>query len=735
MSANGAERGVEIFRDDFGVPHIFAASLDDAYFGLGYGAAQDRPRTLPLHQLMVQGRLAEHLGNRSLPDPELPFLDGLCRTEFFEGYGDRSFPLDDLLGVDRWMRLFDYWNRAVRSIDGLGARSRALIGSYCAGVGHYYSTHSVDRPLAIVRYAPATELAWWSFYEHYISVAYFNSNAFALAPHRTEDGGVWVGGDPHFWFLDGHRDAHIVCPELDLAGVWDGHVNLGFWGGTTRHLATALTASGAEGKTVYRERVNPANREQYWEARQGGWREFDVVHHDIKVSDGDDVELSVRSTPRGPVVAEALEAGLPVAYTVRSVFVEDLAGALTQNLDQWTAESVPEMLEYLRDAPYVRGHRLIGDAAGSIGYACNTPVYVREESIDWTRPVDATLANAEWTDQRWTLGHGVHSLPIAHDPPSGYIRSANDAPWTSIVPNPIDTAYPYYVVPEGWRALDGRGARQRGLLDGDRKLSAADIRGLMFDDFIPRAFYGLRALWRANPSLVRDLASLSDGARRVHELLESWDGHAGVDSLAMACALHVHRALPGGIPDVAVTMSDSPSAHPEMGVPNVPREAGLAYLRVLEEVASRMIRLYGRAEIPWGEMHRLVRGSTELGVGGGCSELRALFGVWTGFWVGDDVIDEDGRERCLHGSRAMRLTRLGPDGVHLETIMACGQASVPDDPGSPHVLDQSELFVRNEMKVVPLERGDVESRARPSDHEQCNHEWFERITVPNPVSA
>jgi acyl-homoserine lactone acylase PvdQ len=726
-----SERSVEVFRDEFGVPHVFAAGLNDAYFGLGYCAAQDRPRTLPLHQLMVQGRLAEHLGNRRLPDAELPFLDALCRTTFFEGYGEEAFPLDDLLGVDRWMRLFDYWGRAVRSLDRLPARSEAIIDSYCAGVNHYYATHSVDLPLAIVTHEPATELAWWSFYEHYISVAYFNSNAFALAPHRTEDGGVWVGGDPHFWFLDGHRDAHIVCPELDLAGVWDGHVNLGFWGGTTPHLTTALTASGAEGKSVYRERVNPVNREEYWNAHGNCWRAFAVVEHEIKVKDGADVAFTVRSTSRGPVVAERLEAGAPVAYTVRSVFVEDLAGAIDQNLSQWTTSSAAEMLEFLKGAPYVRGHRLIGDASGSIGYACNAPVAVRDESIDWTRPVDATLPNAEWSEERWTLGSGTHSLPLALDPPSGYIRSANDAPWTAIVPNPIEPSYPSYVVPDGWRRLDARGARQRQLLDGDHVLSRDDIRGLMFDDYIPRAHYGLRALWRAHPDLAADVSSLSDGARRIHEVLEAWDGHARVDSVAMACALHVHRALPDGIPDVAVTLSDSPSERPEMSEPEVPRAAAVAYLRVLEPVADEMLRLYGRVDIPWGEMHRLVRGPVELAVGGGCSELRALFGVWTGWWVGDDVIDEDGRERCLHGSRAMRLTRLAPDGVHLETIMACGQASPPDDPDSPHVLDQSELFARMEMKVVPFARAEIEARARASDHERCNHEWFERITRPS----
>ena len=38
----GLSDPVEIWRDRYGVPHIFANSLEDAWFALGYAHAQDR---------------------------------------------------------------------------------------------------------------------------------------------------------------------------------------------------------------------------------------------------------------------------------------------------------------------------------------------------------------------------------------------------------------------------------------------------------------------------------------------------------------------------------------------------------------------------------------------------------------------------------------------------------------------------------------------------------------------
>ena len=58
----GLQRPVEILRDRWGVPHIYAANQDDLFFAQGYMAARDRLFQLDLWRRQATGKLAEVLG-------------------------------------------------------------------------------------------------------------------------------------------------------------------------------------------------------------------------------------------------------------------------------------------------------------------------------------------------------------------------------------------------------------------------------------------------------------------------------------------------------------------------------------------------------------------------------------------------------------------------------------------------------------------------------------------------
>ena len=55
-------RVVEILRDRFGVPHIYADSIHDLFFGYGYAVAEDRLFQLEMAKRSVNGTVAEVLG-------------------------------------------------------------------------------------------------------------------------------------------------------------------------------------------------------------------------------------------------------------------------------------------------------------------------------------------------------------------------------------------------------------------------------------------------------------------------------------------------------------------------------------------------------------------------------------------------------------------------------------------------------------------------------------------------
>ena len=62
IAVEGVLRPVEIVRDKFGIPHIYADNARDLYLGMGFAMAQDRLWQMEFLRRLGQGRLAEVLG-------------------------------------------------------------------------------------------------------------------------------------------------------------------------------------------------------------------------------------------------------------------------------------------------------------------------------------------------------------------------------------------------------------------------------------------------------------------------------------------------------------------------------------------------------------------------------------------------------------------------------------------------------------------------------------------------
>lgn len=73
--------GAEIIRDNFGVPHVYAESLEGLYFGFGYAAAQDRLFQMDMFRRTFWGSLSEVLGEKLLPFDQGNRRDNLSLIE------------------------------------------------------------------------------------------------------------------------------------------------------------------------------------------------------------------------------------------------------------------------------------------------------------------------------------------------------------------------------------------------------------------------------------------------------------------------------------------------------------------------------------------------------------------------------------------------------------------------------------------------------------------------------
>jgi penicillin amidase len=112
----GVDSSITITRDHYGVPHIMAADLHDAFFAQGYVTAQDRLWQMEFNRRVAAGRLAEILGPSALP------ADRFLRT----------------LGLDR---------TAEADVQALQPVLRTELDAYTAGVNAFLNTHQQSLPL------------------------------------------------------------------------------------------------------------------------------------------------------------------------------------------------------------------------------------------------------------------------------------------------------------------------------------------------------------------------------------------------------------------------------------------------------------------------------------------------------------------------------------------------------------------------------------------------------------
>ncbi|HEX9185219.1 MAG TPA: penicillin acylase family protein, partial [Burkholderiales bacterium] len=106
---------VEVLRDRHGVPHIYAASLEDAHFALGFVHAQDRLWQMEMNRRIGAGRLAEILGAGALE-------------------------------ADRFMRTLGLRRVAQANLERYDAETRRLLDAYAAGVNAFLAGRPVLPP-------------------------------------------------------------------------------------------------------------------------------------------------------------------------------------------------------------------------------------------------------------------------------------------------------------------------------------------------------------------------------------------------------------------------------------------------------------------------------------------------------------------------------------------------------------------------------------------------------------
>ncbi|MFX1410183.1 MAG: penicillin acylase family protein [Promethearchaeota archaeon] len=132
LYAKGLNSSITVYRDEWGIPHIYASTENDLSFALGYVHAQDRMFQMDLARRQVRGKLSEVVGKIALEEDKFNLA----------------------MGMEYWAN--QTLQEAIRlqqegDIDFLDSVYR-----YADGVNYYINTHQNELPLeyAILGFKP-----------------------------------------------------------------------------------------------------------------------------------------------------------------------------------------------------------------------------------------------------------------------------------------------------------------------------------------------------------------------------------------------------------------------------------------------------------------------------------------------------------------------------------------------------------------------------------------------------
>src|SRR5579859_4901540 len=144
VSLSGLQAPVSVIRDEQGVPHLSAASLQDLFFAQGYVTAQDRLWQMDLTRRAVAGEMAEIFPASSSPAPPVGRVTGKPR------------PRLTWVDYDKQQRIMRLRFVSERVVAQLPPRDRAFFEAYAKGVNAYIDEHRDNLPIEfrVLSYAP-----------------------------------------------------------------------------------------------------------------------------------------------------------------------------------------------------------------------------------------------------------------------------------------------------------------------------------------------------------------------------------------------------------------------------------------------------------------------------------------------------------------------------------------------------------------------------------------------------
>jgi acyl-homoserine-lactone acylase len=645
---------IEIVRDSFGVPHIFAKTDAEVAYGLAWAHSEDDFKSLQDVILPAKGLMGKVQGKSGAA-------------------GDYAFALFRCMEITeaKWSTLTPAFLK--------------LIDGYVQGINAYAKAHPKEVlhknifPITMKEYVASSVLALTVFNgADRALMAIFNntietdpeinkkgSNAMAVHPSKTTTGEA-------FLLINAHQpntgsqafyEAHLQSEEgMNIHGglLAGGPCILH---GVNENLGWAHTVNYVDRVDVFQLEMNPENPTQY---------KFDGEWIDLEEKT---ITLHVKPVPIG-IKRKVYWSKYGATMKNDQGFFSIRLGANMdiRVLEQWyemdKAKNFTEFYAAIKDQRLSMFNITYADKHDTIFYVNNGLVPVRNPSpkYNWKSTLPGNTSQTLWTEFR-----KFSELPQHVNPKSGYVFNTNHSSFfaTATADNLSSSKFP---ATDGWETWhNNRSIRVVEQMPAT-KLDYEKFRSIKFDKQLPaelRYPYNIDTMFLLNETDYPQFASLIS-------TLKTWDKKGTADSKGAAIFLlsylHLSKTLAGQSPR------------------NITTQESLA---TYQHVYDYMMTNFGKTDLALGDIQKLVRGQKEWPLWGFPDLLSPQ---WTAPY-------KDGKLKATGGDGLIMFIRFQKNALPLiETVNMYGASAKP---GNKHFDDQVEMYINQQTKRMTLNKEEV----------------------------
>jgi penicillin amidase len=689
---------VTIYRDSYGVPHVYGPTDASCVFGYIYAQAEDNFWQIEDSYIRALGRGTEVHG-------------------------------ESALAADLLNRALEITRLAQAEYQRTKPKTRALADAVADGLNYFLATNPQVKPRLITRFEPWMVYAFGRFTLYQLFI--FGKSG--LRPDEIKSAVTPVGADAagsgqkiarvededwqpeavmgsNMWAVSGQKSASgkallFINPHQPFFGPgqwYEGHLHsdegwnmsgASFFGsgfptiGHNEFLGWSHTVNDPDIADVYAEKFDdPKDPLAY---RYGSeWRKATEWAETIKIKTDKGLEsktFKLRKTHHGPVVA--VRDGKPMAVKLSRL---EEGGMVEQWYEMSRARNLVEFKAAMSRTAVPMFNAAYADRDGNIFYIYNGAVPKRSTSFDWTKPVDGSNPETEWQGF-----HKFEELPQVTNPKTGFVQNCNQTPFTTTTEgNPAKENFPEYMV----REQDNARARiSRRILATKDKFSFDEWARAGFDTTVIEAETQVPQVIAEWEKLKQTDVARAEKLAPVIAELKAWNFVSTTDSKAMTL-----YAL--GFEKVQRFVREKDMRPPVM-------------IRAMEGVVADLERDFGTWQVAWGEINRLQRAHT-----GGeqpFDDKKESFPVagapgWLGIVFNFYARPEKGQKRRygVAGHSFVSVVEFGPQ-PQARSVLVFGLNS---DPSSPNHLDQSKVYASQQFKPAWFTLAEIKANSKMTYH-------------------